>query len=303
MAKPLLEAIQERPLLGDGAMGTQLMAEGLAAGTCGEQWNLTEPGKVLTIQRRYVEAGSDCILSNTFGGCRITLDGHGLADQAPAINRAAVGIAREAFGEKAGYVIGDIGPFGGFMAPYGDVEEDDVRDALNEQAKALVEAGVDAVIVETQTALEEFAIGIKAAKQAGAGCVIGSMAYDVGPDGTTLRTMMGVDPDTAVRFMLDQGVDIVGLNCGSGMDIHKALLAVKAYRRVTDLPIMVQPNAGQPELVDGKVVYGQDPASMAAGVPPLLDAGVNIIGSCCGSTPEHIRAFRQTIDAYPNAGV
>ncbi len=302
MAKPLLEAIQERPLLGDGAMGTQLMAEGLVQGDSGEQWNLTEPGKVLAIQRRYVEAGSDCIISNTFGGCRITLGGHGLADQAPAINRAAVGIAREAFGEREGYVIGDIGPFGGFMAPYGDVAEDDVRDALNEQAQALVEAGVDAVIVETQTALEELGIGINAAKQAGARCVIGSMAYDVGPDGSSLRTMMGIDPQAAVKFMLDQGVDIVGLNCGSGMDISKALLAVNAYRQETDLPIMVQPNAGQPELVDGKVVYGQDRASMAAGVTPLLDAGVNIIGACCGSTPEHIRAFRQAIDAYRKAG-
>ncbi len=298
MSQTLLEAIKQRPLLGDGAMGTQLMAAGLAQGQCGEQWNLTDPDKVLQIQKRYVESGADCIITNTFGGCRITLAGHNLGNRAPEINKAAVEIARKAIGDTGGFVIGDIGPFGGFMEPYGDVAEEDVRVAFNEQAKALVDAGADAVIVETQTSLEELAIGIEAARSAAAPCVIGSMAYDVSPDGGSLRTMMGVDPESAAKFMAEKGVDIVALNCGSGMDMPNALKVVQAYRKVTDLPIMAQPNAGQPKLEGTTVVYDQTPQQMVAGVVPLLDAGVNIIGACCGSTPEHIRAFREAIDAW-----
>src|SRR6476646_5497173 len=137
MKKPLLEAIKQRPLLGDGAMGTQLMLAGLEQGACGEAWNVTHPEKVLAIQRRYAEAGSDCILTNTFGGSRIMLNRHGKGDRVVEINQAAVAIVREAFGSKEGYVIGDIGPFGGLMEPYGDFTETQVRDAFNEQAKAL----------------------------------------------------------------------------------------------------------------------------------------------------------------------
>ncbi len=302
MSRTLLDAIKEQPLLGDGAMGTQLMLAGLEQGGCGELWNLTEPDKVLDIQKRYVEAGSDCLITNTFGGCRITLERHGVADKAVEINRAAARIARQAFGDRQGFVLGDIGPFGGIMEPYGEVPESDVREAFNEQAQALVEGGVDAIIVETQTALEELQLGIEAARQAGATCIIGSMAYDVTHDGSTFRTMMGVDPEDAARFMQEQGVDIVALNCGTGMDMARALEAVKRYRAVTDLPIMVQPNAGQPKLIDMQVVYDEKPEDMAAGVVSLLEAGANIIGACCGSTPDHIRAFRQKIDQYLSVG-
>src|SRR6266496_3150909 len=160
---PLLDALRERPLLGDGAMGTQLILAGLAQGNCGEEWNLTHPERVLAIQRRYAEAGSDCILTNTFGGSRIMLNRHGNADRIVEVNQAAVAIVREAFGSKDGYVIGDIGPFGGLMEPYGDFSEAQVRAAFNEQAKALVDAGADAVIIETQTSLEELQLGIEAA--------------------------------------------------------------------------------------------------------------------------------------------
>ena len=166
MKKRFEDAIKERPLLGDGAMGTQLMLAGLAQGNCGEEWNLTHPERVLAIQRRYAEAGSDCILTNTFGGSRIMLNRHSKGDKVVEINRAAVGIARAAFGGREGYVIGDIGPFGGLMEPYGDFSEAEVRDALNEQARALVEAGADAIIIETQTSLEELLLGIRAAREA-----------------------------------------------------------------------------------------------------------------------------------------
>jgi len=299
----LLDAIRERPLLGDGAMGTQLMIAGLEQGNCGEAWNLTHPERVLAIQRRYVDAGSDCLLTNTFGGSRIMLNRHSHADDVVAVNSAGVQLAREAFAGHNGFVIGDIGPFGGLMEPYGDFSETQVRDAFREQAKALVDAGADAIIIETQTSLEELALGLAAARDAGAACVIGSMAYDVTLDGSTFRTMMGVDPERAAAFMEEHGADIVALNCGTGMDMERARQAVIRYLQVTSLPIMVQPNAGQPKLVDMKVVYDETPDQMVTGVVPLLEAGASIIGGCCGSTPDHIRAFRQAMDLYRTAKV
>ena len=301
MKKPLHEACLERPLLGDGAMGTQLMIAGLTQGACGEEWNLTHPERVLGIQKRYADAGSDCILTNTFGGSRIMLNRHGDADKVDAINKAAVKIVREAFGSRDGYVIGDVGPFGGLMQPYGEFSEEQVREAFTEQAKALVAGGADAIIIETQTSLEELGLGIEAAKVAGAPCIIGSMAYDVTLDGETFRTMMGVDPERAAEFMVESGAHIVALNCGTGMNMQRAAEAVQRYKQACGLPVMAQPNAGQPKLINMKIIYDETPAEMVKGVVPLLEAGANIIGGCCGSTPEHIRAFRMAMDEY--AGV
>jgi 5-methyltetrahydrofolate--homocysteine methyltransferase len=298
LKKSLLDAIKERPLLGDGAMGTQLMIAGLEQGNSGEAWNLTHPERVVAIQRQYVDAGSECLLTNTFGGSRIMLNRHSRAGDVVAINAAAVEIARAAFDGRDGYVIGDIGPFGGLMEPYGEFTEAQVLDAFREQANALVEAGADAIIIETQTSLEELRLGLVAAREAGAPCVIGSMAYDVTLDGSTFRTMMGVDPERAAGFMQEHGADIVALNCGTGMDMERARQAVLRYMQITDLPIMAQPNAGQPKLVEMKVVYDETPAQMVAGVVPLLQAGVSIIGGCCGSTPDHIRAFREAMDRF-----
>ncbi len=298
MKNSLLEALKTRPLVGDGAMGTQLMIAGLEQGGCGEAWNLTQPERVLAIQRRYADAGSDCLITNTFGGSRIMLRRHGQADDVAEINKIAVEIARQAFGGRDGYVLGDIGPFGGLMEPYGDFTEQQVREAFNEQAQSLVDGGADAIIVETQTSLEELGLALQAARDAGAACVIGSMAYDVTLDGSTFRTMMGIDPERAAEFMQEHDADVVALNCGTGMDMERARQAVDRYRRSTDLPVMAQPNAGLPRLVNMKVVYDEPPEEMVVGVAPLLDAGANIVGACCGSTPEHIAAFRRAVDAH-----
>jgi 5-methyltetrahydrofolate--homocysteine methyltransferase len=298
MKKTLLQAIAERPLVGDGAMGTQLMLAGLEQGGCGEAWNMSHADRVLAIQRRYVEAGSDCLITNTFGGSRIMLRRHGHADHVAEINRAGVEIARQAFDGREGYVLGDVGPFGGLIEPYGEFTVAQVRDAFREQTRALVEAGADAIIIETQTSLEELGVAIEMAKEAGAACVIGSMAYDVTLDGSTFRTMMGVDPETAAEFMQENGADVVALNCGTKMDMERARQAVERYRRVTDLPLMTQPNAGQPKLINMQVVYDETPEEMVAGVSPLLETGAGIIGACCGSTPDHIRAFRQAVDQF-----
>jgi 5-methyltetrahydrofolate--homocysteine methyltransferase len=285
-----------RVLLADGAMGTQLQQAGLEPGGCGEAWNLDHPDRVRAIQRAYVEAGSDCLLTNTFGASRVMLERHGEGGRVAAINEAGARIARAAFGGRPGFVLGDIGPFGGLMEPYGEIARDRVESAFREQAAALVAGGVDAIIVETQTALEELEIAMAAAREAGAPVVIGSLAYDKMADEDEVRTMMGVSPEAAAEFMAARGADVLALNCGTGVDVAMATDVVRRYRSVSGLPVMAQPNAGQPVLEDFKVVYHETPEQMAVGLPALLAAGVSIVGGCCGSTPAHIRRFRLVID-------
>ena len=178
-------------------MGTELQQAGLPPGGCGEAWNLDEPKKILAIQRAYVDAGSDCLITNSFGASRIMLERHYEEGRVREINRAAAQIARQAFGNREGYVLGDIGPFGGLMEPYGEIPAALVAKAFAEQAEALVSGGVDAIIIETQTALEELGIAIAAAKAAGAPAVIGSMAFDKMQEGDEVRTMMGTSPEQA----------------------------------------------------------------------------------------------------------
>ncbi len=293
MTRPaLLAALDERVLVGDGAMGTQLQLAGLEPGGCGEAWSLDHPERILAIQRAYVEAGADCLLTNTFGASRIMLERHGEGARIEAINRAGVVLARRALGPGGGFVIGDIGPFGGLMEPYGEIAVSRVEHAFREQARALVDAGVDAVIIETQTALEELDVAIAAAREAGAPVIIGSIAFDRMQEGTEVRTMMGVSPEDGARFMVERGVDILALNCGTDIDMTVAADVVRRYRSVTDLPVMAQPNAGQPVLENFQVIYKQTPEEMARGVVDVVRAGARIVGGCCGSTPAHIRRLR-----------
>ncbi|HEX5400352.1 MAG TPA: homocysteine S-methyltransferase family protein [Verrucomicrobiae bacterium] len=302
MTKEFLhETALKRRLVCDGAMGTQLMLAGLEQGGCGEMWNLTHPERVLEIQRSYVEAGADCLITNTFGGSRIMLKRHGHADDLRAINQAGVRIAREAFGGRNGFVLGDLGPLGAILEPYGDLSQDEARAAYEEQARALVEAGADAIIIETQTSLDEIGVAIDAAKAAGAPCVIASLAYDLSADKTFYVTMMGVQPDAAAEFVQERGANIIALNCGTGMDMPGAAKVAAIYHQHCKLPVMIQPNAGLPVLEKGKAVYKQLPAEMAQSVPAALSAGANIIGSCCGSTPEHTRAISRGTREFNSA--
>ncbi len=297
--KPLLhEAARQRTLVGDGAMGTQLMLAGLEQGSCGEFWNLAHPERVLAIQRRYAEAGADCLITNTFGASRTMLQRHAHAADLRAINQAGVRLAREAFGSRPGYVLGDLGPLGAILEPYGDLPQAEVRDVYFEQATALIEAGADAIIIETQTSLEELGLGIDAARAAGAPTVIASLAYDLSQDQTFYVTMMGVLPEQAAVFAEQRGAHIIALNCGTGMDMPGAARVAKLYHENCSLPVMVQPNAGLPVLENLRAVYKQSPADMAAGVPAVLEHGANIIGSCCGSAPEHTRAIRGVVDKF-----
>lgn len=277
-------------------MGTQLMLAGLANGDCGEAWNLSHPDRVLKIQRNYAEAGADCLITNTFGGSRLMLKRHGHVEQLREINQAGARIAREAFNGREGFVLGDLGPLGAILEPYGDLSQDEAHAAYKEQAGALVETGVDAIIIETQTSLEEMGVAIDASKAAGAACVIASFAYDLSQDKSFYVTMMGVTPERAAELAEERGANIIALNCGTGMDMNGAAMVAKQYREACSLPVMVQPNAGLPILENMKAVYKQLPVDMAKNVPDAISAGANIIGSCCGSTPEHTRAIRQLVE-------
>lgn len=294
--KSLLDALAERPLLGDGAMGTQLQAAGLELGGCGENWNITHPDRVLAIQKRYVEAGADCLITQTFGASGINLERYGLAGSMEAINRAGVEIARRAFGNRPGYVLGDIGPFGGLLKPLGNVTAERARDAFRQQAAALASAGVDGIIIETQTSLEELGLAIEAAREAGVACIIGSLAFEITRNGRDVRTLMGVAPEKAAEFLQRAGAHVAATNCGRGVDIAWMTKILSRYRTACDLPLMAKPNAGQPVLENGQWVYKQTPEEMAAGLAGLLEAGAGIIGACCGSTPAHIALFRRILD-------
>jgi 5-methyltetrahydrofolate--homocysteine methyltransferase len=298
MKKSLLETLRERRLVCDGAMGTQLMLAGLENGECGEAWNLSHPERVLKIQRNYVDAGADCLITNTFGGSRLMLKRHGHVEHLNEINQAGARIARQAFGNREGFVLGDVGPLGAILEPYGDLSQDEARAAYEEQCRALIEAGADAIIIETQTSLEEVGVAIDAAKAAGAACIIASLAYDLSADQSFYVTMMGVMPERAAEFVEERGAHVIALNCGTGMDMNGAAMVAKQYREACSLPVMVQPNAGLPVLESMKAVYKQLPPDMAKNVPDALAAGANIIGSCCGSTPDHTRAIREVVEKF-----
>ncbi len=292
-----IEAIKNRVLLGDGAMGTRLQALGLEPGKSSALWNLAEPEKVLQVQEAYVNAGADLLITNTFTGSRLALAAAGMGNRVAEVNKAAVAIAIRAFGDKDGFVLGDLGPFGGMMEPYGSTTRQEVFDSFLEQAEVLLAAGVDALIIETQTSLEEMDAALDAAKKAGATCVIASMAFDLVKEGTDFRTMMGVSPEQAARLITEKGADVIGTNCGTDIDIRSAAGIVARYRKACDLPVMAQPNAGRPEMEGDRVVYRETPEQMASGIRLLVDSGASVIGSCCGTTPEYTSCFRSELDA------
>jgi 5-methyltetrahydrofolate--homocysteine methyltransferase len=275
------------PLVGDGAMGTMLEAAGLPAGACRELWNIEHPERVLAVHRVYIEAGSDIIETNTFfGGNRIQLAKWGLEGRAVEFNQAAVRLAREAAGERV-IVSVSMGPTGEVLAPLGNRDPAQAADAFREQAAAAAEAGADAATVETFYALEEIKLAIAAALEAGLP-VMATMTFE--PSG---RTMMGVAPADAARALTDYGATVVGANCGTGPE--QMLAAAEAMLAATDRPIMVQPNAGMPRLVGGKTVFPETPETMAEYAERFIALGVKIVGGCCGTTPDHIRAIASRV--------
>lgn len=282
---------QNKILLSDGAWGTLLQAKGMNPGECPELWNITHRNDVLGIAESYLQAGSDIIETNSFGGSIFKLSQYGLGERVSEINRAAADISRKAAG-KDKYVAGSIGPTGKMLL-IGDVTEQELYNAFSEQAIALEEGGADVIIIETMSAVDEASLAVRAARENTKCTVAVTMTFSKTPKGE-YRTMMGVSPEEMVISLKEAGAQIVGSNCGNG--IEDMIGIVKAIRTVdNDIPVMIQANAGVPELIDGKTVFRESPELMASYVPELIKAGANIVGGCCGTTPEHIKAIGKVL--------
>lgn len=287
------ERIRQGLFLLDGAMGTELIARDVEAGVCNDYLNIESADIVGDVHRSFLLAGSDAVLTNTFGANKYALGRHGFADKVREINTAAAEIARRAAGKEK-YVLGDIGPTGNFLEPLGQLKPDELKDAFASQAKAICAGGVDGLIIETMTALDEITIAIEAVKSVcGELPVFASMAFDKAGD--DFRTMMGVDVESAVAKIVPLRVDAVGFNCGSLLLNEYVELAEKIVLAVNsvsgDTIILAEPNAGKPELIEGKAVYKVPPNDFAAAAEKIHSAGVNIIGGCCGTGPAHIEAL------------
>jgi len=279
----LIEQLAARsPVVTDGAWGTQLQARGLEPGECPDAWNLLEAERVEAVARAYVEAGSQVILTNTFRANRLTLAGHGLAEKAAEINRAGAAISRRAAQGRA-HVFASIGPSGKLLMT-GETTEEELRAAFAEQARALAEGGAEAILIETMSDLAEAKLALQAARETGLAVVV-SMVFDSGRNKD--RTMMGATPEQAARELTEAGAGAVGANCGSGIAAYIPIC--RRLRAATDRPLWIKPNAGLPELIEGRTVYRTTPEEFASHVPALIQAGATFIGGCCGTGPEFIR--------------
>ena len=301
MHPTIRQLVASGPVVTDGAWGTQLQARGLPIGACPDEWNLSRPDDVQAVARAYVEAGSQVILTNTFGANRFILARHGLADRVDEINRAGVELSRRAakgdspvFADtKAGTVpvkvFASMGP-SGVMLMMGEASEDELRVAFAQQARAMAAAGADAIVVETMCDPAEACIAVSAAKETGLP-VVACMTFDSGAG--LDRTMMGTTPEQAAEQLLAAGADIVGSNCGQG--IAGFVEICRRLHAASGQAVWVKANAGLPEMRDGKTHYAQTPEQFAAYAPQIVDAGAGFIGGCCGTSPEFIRAVHNAL--------
>ena len=292
----LLKTLEEKRLLvADGAWGTLLQAQGLRAGSCPEIWNVEEPDKVRSVAAAYSEAGADIILTNTFGGSSLALRRHGLADRTEELNEAGARLSLE--GAAGKLVAASVGPTGEFLPPMGEVTEAEMKAAFAAQIRAVLSAGVRILCIETMTAVQEAVCAVQAAREVSADLsipvdVMATMTFTETPNG--YRTFMGVDCRSAVEKLTEAGADVLGSNCGNGIE-QMVPIAIE-FRGNTDKPILIQANAGLPKIEKGVTVFRQSPEHMARWIPQLVEAGASIVGGCCGTTPEHIRRIRRQVD-------
>jgi 5-methyltetrahydrofolate--homocysteine methyltransferase len=270
----------------DGAAGTMLQAMGLESGQASERWNIEQPPKILALHRGYLDAGSEIILTNSFGGTRFLLAKHGLTEKLHDLNLASARLARQAANERDAFVAGDIGPSGELLKPLGTLTYDDAVAAFAEQAAALAEGGIDFFLVETMSDLNELKAAVEGARQADANLpIVATMSFD-----THGRTMMGVTPAQAARTIAALGVLALGANCGSDLgDNEKAIAEIRAAEPTAIL--WAKPNAGLPKMVAGRTIYDVTPETMAESARRLVALGAQVVGGCCGSTPTHIAAI------------
>lgn len=282
---------REKILFLDGATGTNLQRAGMPTGICPEAWILEHPDVLIQLQRDYFEAGSDIVLAPTFTSNRIKLEEYGLADEIESMNHRLVALSREAAGNR-GFVAGDMTMTGRQLAPMGDMEFEELVDIYREQAGYLVDAGVDLFVIETMMSLNECRAALLAVREVCDLPVLVTLSFN--EDG---RTLFGTDAKTAMVVLQSLGADAVGVNCSAGPEQMAALVAdMKAY---ANIPVIAKPNAGMPEIADGHTVYRMTPQEFAAEAMLLLEAGAGILGGCCGTTPEHIRALKNAVKGHP----
>jgi 5-methyltetrahydrofolate--homocysteine methyltransferase len=280
-----------RVLVSDGAWGTFLHEMGLSVGECPESWNLERPGDVLKIAQSYVDAGSDLILTNSFGGHPLKLASFGLDEKAFEINRAAAEISRRAAGKKV-LVLGSIGPTGRMLF-MGDISREEISDGFRIQEEALEEGGADGLLVETMSDIEEAVAAVEAAKDVSELEVLCTFTFEKTVE-NQYRTMMGTGVREAVEAAIHAGADMIGANCGNGIVGMADIVAeIRSFNR--DIPVIVHANAGLPVLKDGSTIFPETPEEMASQVKALAEAGANIIGGCCGTTPKHIRLISEAL--------
>ncbi len=290
--KLFLDRLKEgRPIIGDGALGTMLLARGLAGGQCPEAWNLSRPEVLREIAEEYVAAGSEIVATNTFGASPLKLAQYGLEGRTEAINLAAVEVLRGTVGDQA-YIAASCGPSGRLLKPYGDAEPQAVQESYRRQMSPLIAAGVDVVLIETMIDLAEAVLAIRAAKDVSPRVpVVATMTFDATPKG--FFTVMGTTIEKAAAGLQAAGADVIGSNCGNG--IVNMVEIARRFRQCSDSPLIIQSNAGLPEVRDGRVEYPESPEFMAGKVKELLEIGVSIIGGCCGTTPAHVRAMTAAV--------
>jgi 5-methyltetrahydrofolate--homocysteine methyltransferase len=277
---------KKRVLIADGGWGTELFKRGLKPGEVPERWNIDRVEEVRAVAASYVMAGAEIILTNTFGGSPMKLAKVGFGSRTTEINRLGAEISKEAAAGRA-LVFGSMGPTGELLKPLGPATEAEMFKCFEEQARALVEGGVDGIVIETMTDLVEAKAALAAIRQNHTLPVVVSMTFDKKRRG--YATIMGVRPEQAASELEKAGADIVGANCGTGID--HMIEVTQLMRRATSLPIWCKPNAGLPELIDGNTVYRETPEQMASKLKALVEAGATIVGGCCGTTPVHIRAL------------
>ncbi|MCE7746116.1 MAG: hypothetical protein GPJ52_13375 [Candidatus Heimdallarchaeota archaeon] len=290
-SKPaILDLIRKRIVILDGGMGSFLIDKGLPPGTPPEDWNVSNPKEVQEIHKSYYDAGSDVVFTNTFGGSMLKLMAHKHGSSIEEFNKKAVELAREICPEQ-GYVAGDIGPSGAFLPPVGKATEEDFYNNFLEQARYLSEAGVDLFIVETMVDIKEAEAAVKAIREISTLPILASMTYKKTKRG--YFTIMGNPVELCVKVLEEAGADIIGANCTLGSDEMVDLIPL--LRKETNLPISVKPNAGQPQLIDGKTIYNATPQDFARDISAMIESGANVVGGCCGSTPEFIKEIAEKV--------
>jgi 5-methyltetrahydrofolate--homocysteine methyltransferase len=281
-----------RIILGDGAMGTMLQDAGLTDGGAPELWNVTRPDIVRAVYQAYVDAGSNMIETNTFGGTSARLKLHNLQDRVVELNRAGAALAVEVAHPRGVLVAGSIGPSGDMIEPVGPVTVAEAEAMFAEQVVGLVEGGVDLAVIETMYLFNEVQAAVNAVRKVAPELpIVTTLSFD-----TNLHTMMGISPREAVQTLSSWGVQIVGANCGTGVDEMEIIATQLAQARQPGVYLMVQSNSGMPKYANGKILYEGTPEVMADYAVKMRNLGINIIGACCGSTPAHISAMRTALE-------